>query len=81
LTPHTRDLEALKSKAKSEGLKGLGENDTTWDAAGDCRIVGLLRSVFTLALPEKSTNDLGIRPLSLLGLSILVGDREVINLQ
>jgi len=79
LTPHTRDLEALKSKAKSEGLKG--ENDTTWDAAGDCRIVGLLRSIFTLALPEKSTNDLGIRPLSLLGLSILVGDREVINLQ
>jgi hypothetical protein len=58
------DLEALKKQGEIRGVER--RNDAIWDAAGNCRIVGLLRSV---ALPEKSTND---RPL--LGLSILAGD-------
>jgi hypothetical protein len=53
-------------------------NDAMWDAAG---IVRLVRSVFTSALPREVYQRLGIRPLSLLGLRILAGDREVINLQ
>ncbi|KAN0076217.1 hypothetical protein V8E54_006359 [Elaphomyces granulatus] len=62
-------IENIEKQGEIRGVER--RNDAIWDAAGNCRIVGLLRSVFTLALPEKSTND---RPLSLLGLSILAGD-------